>query len=84
VRSAGRELRPWQAYASYWLTGGFVLYGHCGESFVIDKVFGTPKANPGHFDDPLTPNDMAAFDPECPSWNFSSPLSPLWGMLNIG
>jgi antitoxin FitA len=22
--------------------------------------------------------------PECPSWNFSSPLSPLWGMLNIG
>jgi hypothetical protein len=20
----------------------------------------------------------------CPSWNFSSPLSPLWGMLNIG
>jgi hypothetical protein len=21
---------------------------------------------------------------ECPSWNFSSPLSPLWGMLNIG
>jgi hypothetical protein len=22
--------------------------------------------------------------PQCPSWNFSSPLSPLWGMLNIG
>jgi hypothetical protein len=21
---------------------------------------------------------------KCPSWNFSSPLSPLWGMLNIG
>jgi hypothetical protein len=27
-----------------------------------------------------------AFDAgtKCPSWNFSSPLSPLWGMLNIG
>src|ERR1700689_4560233 len=26
VSSAGRELQPWQAYASYTLTGGFVLY----------------------------------------------------------
>ena len=64
VSSAGRELRPWQAYASYLLTGLFVLYGNCGDGFVIDKVFGTPQANPGHFDDPRTPNDMAAFDPE--------------------
>ena len=64
VSSAGRELRPWQAYASYLLTGGFVLYGLCGDGFVIDKVFGTSQANPGHFDDPRTPNDMAMFDPE--------------------
>jgi hypothetical protein len=64
VWSAGRELRPWQAYASYWLTGGFVLYGLCGEGFVIDKVFGTPEAKPGHFDDPRTPEDMAEFNPE--------------------
>lgn len=64
VSSAGRELRPWQAYASYWMTGGYVLYGHCGEGFVIDEVFGTPQAKPGHFDDPRTPEDMAAFDPE--------------------
>jgi hypothetical protein len=64
VSSAGRELRPWQAYASYWLTGGFVLYGLCGEGFVIDKVFGTPQANPGHLDDPRTPDDKAEFDPE--------------------
>ena len=64
VRSAGRELKPWQAYASYMLTGGFVLYGHCGDGFVVDKVFGTPAAHPGHFDDPRTSNDMASFDPE--------------------
>jgi hypothetical protein len=64
VSSAGRELRPWQAYASYLLTGGFVLYGNCGDGFVIDKVFGTREANPRHFDDPRTPNDMADFDPE--------------------
>lgn len=64
VRSAGRALRPWQAYASYMLTGGFVLYGHCGDGFVVDKVFGTPAAHPGHFDDPRTPSDMASFDPE--------------------
>jgi len=64
VRSAGKALRPWQAYASYMLTGGFVLYGHCGNGFVVDKVFGTPAAHPGHFDDPGTSSDMASFDPE--------------------
>jgi hypothetical protein len=64
VSSAGKDLRPWQAYASYTLTGGFVLYGMCAEGFVIDKVFGTSQANPSHFDEPRTPEDMAAFDPE--------------------
>ena len=64
VRSAGQELQPWQAYASYWLTGGFALYGHCGEGFVIDEVFGTPEADPGHFDEPRTETDRASFDPE--------------------
>jgi hypothetical protein len=59
VSTSGKELRPWQAYASYSLTGGFVLYGHCGEGFVVDKVFGTPEANPSHFDE-----DMAGFLPE--------------------
>jgi hypothetical protein len=61
--SASRTLRPWQAYASYSLTGGFVLYGQCGEGFVVDRVFGTPEANPSHFE-PRTSGDMAAFDPE--------------------
>ena len=58
VRSAGGELRPWQAYASYMLTGGFVLIGHCGDGFVVSNVFGTPEAHPGNFD------GVAAFDPE--------------------
>ena len=64
VMSSSKELRPWQAYASYYFTGGFVLYGHCGEGFVVEKVFGTPQAKPGHFDEPRTPDDMAMFDPE--------------------
>ena len=64
VSSAGKELQPWQAYASYMLTGGFVLYGYCGEGFVVDKVFGTPQANPEHFEQPRTPEDAATFDPE--------------------
>jgi len=64
VTSAGRELRPWQAYASYLLTGGFVLYGHCADGFVIDQVFGTPAAHPGHADVPHSSRDMAMFDPE--------------------
>ncbi len=64
VSSSGKELRPWQAYASYRLTGGFVFYGYCGEGFVVDKVFGTPQASPSHFDEPRTPDDAAAFDPE--------------------
>jgi len=27
-------------------------------------VFGTPQANPSHFDEPRTSSDMAMFDPE--------------------
>ena len=64
VRSDGRSLRPWQAYAGYMLTGGFVLYGRCGSGFAVARVFGTPEARPSHFDDPRSLDDMAAFDPE--------------------
>ena len=64
VSSAGKELHPWQAYASYYFTGGFVLYGDCGEGFVVDKVFGTPQARPSHFEEPRDPSDKAVFDPE--------------------
>jgi hypothetical protein len=64
VTSRGKELRPWQAYASYFFTGGFVLYGQCGEGFVVGKVFGTPQARPGHFEEPYSLDDMAMFNPE--------------------
>jgi hypothetical protein len=64
VWNTGGELRPWRAYASYDPTGGFALYGHCGEGFVVDKVSGTPQANPMHFDNPRTPDDWATFEPE--------------------
>jgi len=63
VTSAGKELHPWQAYAGSWLTGSFILYARCGEGFVVDEVFGTPEAHPGHFD-PQSSDDTAAFDPE--------------------
>jgi hypothetical protein len=62
VSSAGKALRPWQAYARYLLMGGLVLYGFCGEGFVVDKVFGTPQAKPSHFTESQDPDDMAAFD----------------------
>jgi len=62
VSQAGRALRPWQAYASSVLTGGFILYGSCAEGFVVDKVFGAPEANPGHFEEARSPTDMAMFD----------------------
>jgi len=69
VQGAGRKLEPWQAYASYMLTGGFALYGYCAEGFVTDTVFGTPAAQPSHFGDPRTPWDWAAFDPETAASN---------------
>jgi hypothetical protein len=62
VSGAGHSLRPWQVYASYFLTGGFILYGRCGEGFVVDKIFGAPEANLGHFDEAQSSNDMAMFD----------------------
>jgi hypothetical protein len=64
VSSSGKALRPWQSYASYALTDGFVLYGHCGEGFALAKVFATPQANPEHLDEPRSPEDMTMFDPE--------------------
>jgi len=64
VSNAGGELRPWQAYADYLLTGGLVLYGFCAKGFVVDKVFGTPQASPSHSYEPRTSDDMAKFDPE--------------------
>ncbi|MFL6800426.1 MAG: hypothetical protein ACJ8EQ_01480 [Sphingomicrobium sp.] len=64
VRSGRRELRPWQAYATYTLTGSFVLYGQCAEGFVVARVWGTKSARPGHFTERGSSDDMATFDPE--------------------
>jgi len=64
VTSAGKQLQPRRAYASYILTGGFVLYGLCGDGFVVNKVFGTPQASPSHFTEARDSGDMATFDPE--------------------
>jgi len=64
VTSGGKELNPWQAYASYFLTGGFVLYGYCAKRFAVERVFGTPEARPEHFAEKGDPSDAAAFDPE--------------------
>ena len=64
VTSGRKLLHPWQAYASYQLTGGFVLYGLCGEGFDVDRVYGPRVARSAHFDDPRGSGDMAMFDPE--------------------
>lgn len=66
VTSGGKELQPWQAYASYQLTGGLVLYGLCAKGFVVDEVSGPPGANPAHFTEARDPSDMAEFDGEGP------------------
>jgi len=75
VTSAGKELQPWQSYASYelqpWtsyasyrLPRGSALYGICGEGFVIDKVFGTPQTSPSHLTVSRDSLDMAMFNSE--------------------
>jgi hypothetical protein len=64
VRGGRRALHPWQAYASYMLTGGFVLYGLCGEGFVVDQIYGPRAARPAHFTASRDSGDMAMFDPE--------------------
>jgi hypothetical protein len=62
VSQGGKALQPWQAYASYLLTGGDLLYGICADDFIVDKVFGTPQANPAHSPEARVPGDMARFD----------------------
>ena len=64
VTSGGRELRPWQTYAGYQLTGAYVLYGFCGDGFAVDRIFGTAAAHPSHFTERGASDDMAMFDPE--------------------
>lgn len=56
--SGKRKLSPWQAYASYWLTGGYVFYGHCAEGYKMGRLSGTSEAKPWMMD------DEAILDPE--------------------
>jgi hypothetical protein len=51
-------IQPWQPYASYMLTGGFVFYGYCADDFDLVSFSGTPEANPWLVD------DYIALDPE--------------------
>ncbi len=59
TNSNGQALRPWQEYASYTLTGGFVFYANCAKGFRLSHVTGTPQAHPGRPDE-----NMAGMDPE--------------------
>ena len=69
IQSGNRTLRPWQAYASYSLTGEFVLYGYCATGFVASRVSGTPAAKPWLID------TYVAMDPDSAAakgvWNTS-------------
>jgi hypothetical protein len=58
IISGKRTYTPWQAYASYMLTGGFSFYGYCAEGFVMTGLSGTPEAKPWLID------TYAAMDPE--------------------
>jgi hypothetical protein len=62
VSQAGKVLGPWQAYASYMIAGGFLLYGRCADGFIVDKVFGTPETNEAHSEEARGPTDQAMFD----------------------
>jgi hypothetical protein len=58
ARSRNRLLIPWQAYANYWFTGGYVLYAYCTDGFEIGSFKGTPEAKP------WLPDNSIAMDPE--------------------
>ena len=58
ARSGNRILKPWQAYASYMLTGDFGLYAYCADDFYVTHFTGTPEAKPWLIDTYL------AIDPE--------------------
>jgi len=58
ARSGDRLLTPWQAYASYMLTGGFVFYAYCADDFDLRHFTGTPETKPWLVD------NYIAMDPE--------------------
>ena len=58
VTSGDLELKPWQAYANYWLTGNFAFYGNCAKGYGMTHMRGTRAAHPDQID------EQAALDPE--------------------
>jgi len=61
VRAANNDLlRPWQAYAHHWLTGGYAFYASCADGFAAGEVKGTPEASVGLFLD----DNWISMDPE--------------------
>ncbi len=58
AESGARALTPWQAYASYWLTGGYVFYANCADDFDLTHFAGTPETKPWLID------NYIAMDPE--------------------
>ena len=58
AESGGKTLTPWQAYASYWLTGSFGFYAQCADGFDLASFSGTPETKPW-----LIENQIA-MDPE--------------------
>ena len=58
ARSENRILTPWQAYASYQLTGSFGFYAHCADGFDLTHFAGTPETKPWLID------NYIAMDPE--------------------
>ncbi len=58
VRSGDKPLAPWQAYARYMFTGGYVFYAYCADDFDLTHFSGTPEAKPWLIDNQI------AMDPE--------------------
>lgn len=46
ITGNGRRLSPWQAYASYRLTGERVMYAECGRGFAATRFSGGSAAHP--------------------------------------
>jgi len=58
AESNGHALAPWQAYARYSLTGGYVFYAYCADGFDLTHFLGTRAAKPWLIDNEI------AMDPE--------------------
>ncbi len=58
TQSGTAQLTPWQAYARYWLTGGYVFYAYCADEFNLTTFSGTHAAKPWLMDNEI------AMDPE--------------------